>query len=122
MIETILNYKWYILLFSEIMGWVFTIVFVFARYFFQSKVLSWVSVLLIAMLDYIPSIVLPIIDAFYINNFKEWIYGGGLLFDLAIIALIIFSVTLGKKYLVILDKRVMDFVNSIKEKTTNINE
>ncbi len=117
MIETILYYKWYILLFSEITGWVFTIVFVFARYFFQSKVLSWLSIILIAMLDYIPSIVLPIIDAFYINNFKEWIYNGGLLFDLAIIGLIIFSLTIGKKYLLIIDKHIMNFVNRIKEKT-----
>ena len=116
MLTTILDFKWHILLMAEIAGWILTIFFVFARYYFQSNPFAWLFVILMALFDYLPSIVLPIIDAIYINDFEKWVYEGGLLFNLAMIGLFIISFTLGKKYLLILDKKIMNFVNSIKVK------
>ena len=116
LLSIILDFKWHILLISEIVGWTLTAFLVFSRYYLQSKIFTWLSVILLAILDYLPAIVLPIMDAIYINDFKEWLYNGGLLFNLSIIGLFIISIILGKKYLIIIDQKIMNYVNSIKLK------
>lgn len=116
LLSIILEFKWHILLISEIVGWTLTAFLVFSRYYLQSKLFTWLSVILLAILDYLPAIVLPIIDAIYINDFKEWLYNGGLLFNLSIIGLFIISIILGKKYLIIIDQKIMNYVNNSKLK------
>lgn len=116
LLSIILDFKWHILLISEIVGWTLTAFLVFSRYYLQSKIFTWLSVILLAILDYLPAIVLPIMDAIYINDFKEWLYNGGLLFNLSIIGLFIISIILGKKYLIIIDQKIMNYVNNSKLK------
>ena len=116
MLSIILDFKWHILLISEIVGWTLTAFLVFSRYYLQSKIFTWLSVILLAILDYLPAIVLPIMDAIYINDFKEWLYNGGLLFNLSIIGLFIISIILGKKYLITIDQKIMNYVNNSKLK------
>lgn len=69
---------------------------------------------MIAISDYIPSITLPILDAIYTNDFKTWLIEGGLLFNLVVAGLFIFSITLGKKYVIKIDKKIMNFVDDFK--------
>ena len=117
----ILEYKWHILLFAEIAGWVLTLFLFFARYYFQSTLFSWGFIILIAISDYLPSITLPIIDAIYTNDIERWVYEGGLLFNLVVLGLFIFSATLGKKYALILDRKIMAFVRNLKGKNEEKN-
>lgn len=114
LITLILEFKWHILFFSEIAGWVLTPFLFFARYFFQSTIFTWVFIILIAMSDYLPSILLPILDAIYTSSLKDWIYGGGLLLNVVIILLFVFSMTLGKKFVLKIDKKIMDFTSNIR--------
>ena len=116
MFSIILDFKWHILLFAEIAGWVLTVLLFFARYLFRSIVFTWIFGVMIIVSDYFPSIMLPILDALYTDSFKEWVYGGGLLFNLVILTLFIISITVGKKFVLILDKKIMGFTNKVKNK------
>jgi hypothetical protein len=117
MITTIIDFKWHILLFAEIVGWILTVFLFFSRYYFQSKIFSWLFLVMIIVSDYLPSITLPILDAIYnTSDLKTWIYES-LLFNLVIIGLFIFSITLGKKYVLIIDNKIMNYVIKIKKKT-----
>ncbi len=116
LLAIIIDFKWHILIISEIVGWTLTVFLVFSRYYLQSKIFTWLSLIMLAILDYLPAIVLPIMDAIYINDFENWLYNGGLLFNLSILGLFMISIILGKKYLFTIDKKIMNYVHSIKLK------
>lgn len=116
LLAIIIDFKWHILIISEIVGWTLTVFLVFSRYYLQSKIFTWLSLIMLAILDYLPAIVLPIMDAIYINDFENWLYNGGLLFNLSILGLFMISIILGKKYFFTIDKKIMNYVNSIKLK------
>lgn len=116
LLSIILDFKWHILLISEIIGWTLTVLLIFSRYYLQSKLFTWLSIILLAILDYLPAIVLPIMDAIYINDFKKWVNNGGLLFNASIIGLFVISILFGKKYFLRIDQKIMNYVNSMKIK------
>ncbi|PLT32533.1 hypothetical protein CUU64_18690 [Bacillus sp. V5-8f] len=117
MINLILEHKWEILFYTEIMGWILTIFLLFARYYFQSKIAFLMSIILIFIVDYIPSIVLPVLDFFYTDNLQLWVKDGGFLFSLTAVLLFIVGGTIGKRYVKIIDDKILNIVN--KRRTKN---
>jgi hypothetical protein len=122
MIQIFLSYKWQILFAAEILGWLVTIVLIFARYYFQSKNIFYISVLGIVVFDYFPSIFLPLVDAIYSKDFHSWFYEGSFIFNLTVLGLFVFGFTIGRKYVVSIDQKIMNFVNEKKMKADRLSK
>lgn len=76
---------------------------------------------MVAILDYIPSIALPLLDFIYTKDIGTWLTEGGLLFNLVVIILFILGLTLGKKYLKKLDRTIKYYVSKGKLKRNSMN-
>ncbi|WP_442596691.1 hypothetical protein [Neobacillus sp. D3-1R] len=99
----LMEYKWWILLLSEIIAWLATIYMCFARYWLQSKTqfIIWGTVAIIT--GYFPHITLLILDFLKYGTFH--------FFSIFVVILLLLGLTIFKKYIVLLDKWIQDWAN-----------
>lgn len=105
LINTIIEYKWAILLSCEITAWLFLGLMIYFRYFIKSKSLFWTSTIISGVLGYVPHLSIPILIAFKEQSVTAIVENkGDFLFVLFIVCLLILGFTLGKKYITSFDR------------------
>lgn len=109
----LIEYKWWILLLSEIIAWIATFYMCFARYWLQSKMQFLIAGGIALITGYAPHIVLVILDFLKYGRFQ--------FFSLFVVILLLLGFTLFKKYIVWVDKWIQVWANRkrIIQKTPN---
>lgn len=103
MIEILLQHKWLLLVLAEALAWITTITMFLARYWWESKAGFWISFIL----SIVTGIGIQLCIAF-INIIKGQNLG---LFEVAVILLILYGSTYGKKQIKSLDQKIMTWSN-----------
>lgn len=93
--ETIMKYKWILLLTCEITAWIFTVLMFVARYGLQNQVVFWICTVIAVSTGWIPHIVLSAYDCWRQKKVTP--------FALFVIALIIFGSIYGEKLILMID-------------------
>lgn len=87
--DFIIENRWWLLLFFEVLAWIATIFMLFARYKLQSQSLFKWGVVLTVLTGVVPHVTLGIVN--YIESRRVDVY------TVVIVGLIIYGLTLGKK-------------------------
>lgn len=85
----LLQYKWVILIGLEVFAWMSTFFMLYARYAMNSRFWFKVGVVAFAMTGVIPQVILGIINFIYTREIDT--------FTIALVLLIIYGATIGKK-------------------------
>ena len=104
-VNTIIAYKWGILLTCEVLGWVFMGFMFYFRYFIQSNPLFWISTAISGAFGYIPHLSIPILIAIHEKSITALLENkGDFIFVLCIISIIVLGFTFGKRYVAKFDR------------------
>lgn len=102
--ESIMEYKWLILILSETISWIGTFYAAYARYWINSSIHFKIAGLIILIVDYIPQTILAVFN--YLEKSKIDI------FTFSTILLLILVLIFGKK----IDNKLKEYVTKQKEK------
>ncbi|MDQ0252822.1 hypothetical protein J2S74_000194 [Evansella vedderi] len=115
MTDWIIDYKWHLLILSEILGWGFTFVMIYARYFLESKILFWLSLVITLFLCYVLDIYLFFLSYTSGERFLGW-------YEWTIILLFVYLFTVGKKHLKKLDAKGFEYAQKLNGGSKNDKE
>lgn len=117
MLDFILNNKWSILLISECIAWLFLFAMGYYRYWKPSKAHFIIVTILSCLFGYVPHFSIPVLMCIKEGSWTALYQSkDALLFDGFILALIIFGFTLGKKYVIKIDRYFAQKATHAKEK------
>ena len=105
MLNFILDNKWSILLTSECIAWLFLFAMGYYRYWKPSKIHFIIATVLSCIFGYVPHFGIPVLLCIKEGSWTA-LYESkdALFFDGFILALILFGLTFGKKYVVKIDR------------------
>jgi uncharacterized membrane protein YfcA len=101
MIEILLQFKWIFLIIAEIFAWTTTVTMFLGRYWWESKTVFWISLIL----SFITGIGIQLGIA-ALNLIKGNKAG---IFEICVILLALYSFTYGKKHIKALDQKIMNW-------------
>ncbi|SEC18148.1 hypothetical protein SAMN05443246_3247 [Paenibacillus sp. GP183] len=104
--DLLLKYKWIILFISEILAWIFTFLMFYARYWIESKKIFIIFTVIALLTGWVPHLALMVM------SFKKTKTIG--LFEISIIILLIYGLTIGKKHILKMDNMVNEWTKKKK--------
>lgn len=110
--EQLLNYKWYLLLGLEVLAWLATFLYFYARYFTESGVLQKASLFLLLITGVIPQLCLMILNMYQTKSIG--------FFELVVIVLVLYSLTLGKSHIHRIDTKIKNWADLKKPQDIGI--
>ncbi|MFP7486273.1 hypothetical protein SFC65_19105 [Priestia filamentosa] len=106
MLNTLMSYKWPILIGCEAFAWIATLYMLIARYWIQSNIQFICATVLAGITGYVPHIILAILDFVKYKTINFFIA--------FILLLMIFALTLGKKLLTKVDYWIQSRVEHMR--------
>lgn len=116
MISFILNYRFRILFFSEIVAWILLLPMGYFRHWEPSLPLFILFTVLSGFFGYVPHFGIPLLTCYVEKSWKA-LYNNksSLIFSCLVLLIIVFGLTFGKEYVLKIDGMLYEFAQQQKE-------
>jgi len=116
--QFIIENKWFILLCSEFIAWIFTVLMAYTKYWMESKPLFIFTTITAVFTGWVVHITLPILEAFHLGGISKVLESKqALIFDFSVILILVLGIVFGKKYVMRIDNYFKNLASKKKNKS-----